>query len=140
MLVPSSCYSLQFQWGFFEDSAWSFNLLEDSMALFTLMDLLLYMVISSLTTLHVEGHSRPTSSPRMAGQSTSYRSFMPASNTPTCDFKILMTLRTCCIPSDLSYHVSTVLLLTLIEYPGSDTVCPLSQFNSNELTLTLRGP
>ena len=35
------------------------NLLEDWTALVTLMDLLLYRVISSLTALHVEGHSRP---------------------------------------------------------------------------------
>ena len=92
------------------------------MALFTFMDLLLYMVIFSLTASHVEGHSRPTSSPRMAGQSTSYRSFMPASNTPTCEFKILMTLRTCCTPSDLGYCVSVVLfcviLLTLMSDSG----------------------
>ena len=84
------------------------------MALFTFMDLLLYMVIFSLTASHVEGHSRPTSSPRMAGQSTSYGSFMPASNTPTCDFKILMTLRTCCTPSDLGYRVSVVLFCVIL--------------------------
>ena len=84
------------------------------MALFTFMDLLLYMVIFSLTASHVEGHSRPTSSPRMAGQSTSYRSFMPASNTPTCEFKILMTLRTCCTPSDLSYRVYVVLFCVIL--------------------------
>ena len=84
------------------------------MALFTFMDLLLYMVIFSLTASHVEGHSRRTSSPRMAGQSTSYRSFMPASNTPTCEFKILMTLRTCCTPSDLSYHVYVVLFCVIL--------------------------
>ena len=52
--------------------------------------------------------------PCMAGQSTSYRSSMPASNTPTCDFKILMTLRTCCTPSDLSYRVYVVLFCVIL--------------------------
>ena len=80
----------------------------------TFMDLLLYMVIFSLAASRVQGDSCPTSLPRMAGQSTSYGSFMPASNTPTCDFKILMTLRTCCTPSDLSYRVSVVLFCVIL--------------------------
>ena len=100
--------------GCFADSAWSFNLLEDWMALFTFMDLLLCMVIFSLTRSHVQGDSCPTSLPRMAGQSTGYGSFTPASNTPTCDFKILMTLRTCCTPSDLGYRVSVVLFCVIL--------------------------
>ena len=107
----------------------------------TFMNLLLCMVIFLITAARVQGDSCPTSLPRMAGKLTSYGSFMPASNTPTCDFKILMTLRMCCTPSDLGYCVSVVLfcviLLTLIEYPGSDTVCLLSQFNYEEVTLTL---
>ena len=86
---------------------------------------------STLTASHLEGYPRPCSWPphRMAGQSTSYGSFMPGSNTPTCDFKILMTLRTCCTPSDLGYRTSVVLfcaiLLTLCfpRSPLRDTQC-----------------
>ena len=114
LLVPTNCYQLQFQWGCFEDSAWSFNRLEDWTALFTFMNLLLCMVIFSLIRSRVQGDSCPTALARMAGQSTSYGSFMPASNTPTCDFKILMTLRTCCTPSDLSYHVYVVLFCVIL--------------------------
>ena len=62
----------------------------------------------------VQGDSSPTSLPRMAGKSTSYGSFMPASNTPPCDFKILMTSRTCCTPSDLGYCVSVVLFCVIL--------------------------
>ena len=119
--------NFNFNGGCFEDSAWSFNRLEDWTALFTFINLLLHMFIFSLTAARVQGDSCPTSLPRMAGQSTSYRSFMPASNTPTCDFKILMTLRTCCTPSDLGYRVSVVLfcviLLTLT--PRRHSACDL---------------
>ena len=80
----------------------------------TFMDLLLYMVIFSLTTSRVQGDSCPTSLPCMAEKSTSYGSFMPASNTPICDLKILMTLRTCCTPSDLGYRISVVLFCVIL--------------------------
>ena len=88
----------------------------------TFMDLLLYMVIFSLTAAHVQGDSCPTSLPRMAGKSTSYGSFMPASNIPTCDFKILMTLRTCCTPLDLSYRISVVLFCVIL-LTSPDSAC-----------------
>ena len=101
--------------GCFEDSAWSFNRLEDRTALFTFMNLVLRMVILSLLTRsRAQGDSRPTSLPRMAGQSTSYGGFMPAPNTPTCDFKIPMTLRTCYTPSDFGYRVSVVLFCVIL--------------------------
>ena len=67
-----------------------------------------------LRTQRVQGDSCPTSLPCMAGKSTSYRSFMPASNTPTSNFKILMILRMCCTPSDLSYRVSVVLFCIIL--------------------------
>ena len=104
--------------------------------------------IFSLTASHVEGYSRPTSSPRMAGQSASYRRFMPASNTPTCEFKILVTLRTCFTPLDLSYRVYVVLfcaiLLTLKVTPNSAGIRGLpDQRTTNDhlrLRLRLNGP
>ena len=56
MLVPSKC-QLQFQWGCFEDSAWSFNRLEDWMALFTFMNRLLCLAVFLLTRSRVQGDS-----------------------------------------------------------------------------------
>ena len=50
----------------FEDSAWSFNRLKDWTALFTFMNLLLCMVIFSLTRSCIQGDSCPTSLPRMS--------------------------------------------------------------------------
>ena len=73
-----------------------------------------FAIHGHLLIQRVQGDSYPTSLPCMAGKSTSYGSFMPASNTPTCDFKILMTLRTCSTPSELGYHVSVVLFCVIL--------------------------
>ena len=115
----------------------------------TFMNLLLCMVIFSLTGSSVQGDSCPTSFTRMAGQSTSYGSFMPASNTPTCYFKILMTLRPCCKPSDLGYRVSVVLfcvILLTLRLIGGYNISPLTPqplrsttCDTTQLLLTLIG-
>ena len=39
---------------------------------------------------------------------------LPLTLTQLCEFKILMTLRTCCTPSDLSYRVYLVLFCVIL--------------------------
>ena len=135
------------QWGYFGDSAWSFNRLEDSMALFTFMDLLLYMVLYA----HRIASGRLSPPLLMAPASHGWtvdqlRKLHACSKRPDMRLqKNLMTLRTCCTPSDLNYRAYVVLfciiLLTTIggrKIKRSTSVrlpsVALSQFNSTELT------